>query len=365
MMRRQAPKSPEVAPRGGGIDSRSMYTHCFVCHAPFPTGTLVEHFPVGRRIAYDPERGRLWAICEACGGWTLAPFAERWEALEELERIVTAYGGRRARLAGKTDNIALFKVGPVDIVRVGRTDLVEEAAWRYGRPAERRPASGEANPFAPRPLRLGERLLGMAYLMRSRIDGKHGTSQRGTMRRWIRFGDVAWRGERECKACGFVIRELSYFQCRALILREGEAGGLTPSLVRACPQCHDEMDGGLHLDGTSAEFVLRRVLAYQHDRGTPPGHLRAAAHLIELGGGPSGLSSILARYSRYLGDLPITSAVALRVLANDAYEQRLLGLEAAAVERQWQREEELASIIDGDLTDIPSIEGMRLKLRGL
>ncbi len=354
----------ERHPEAHQPSDRRMYTHCFVCHARFPSGTLAEHFPVGRRVAYDPERGRLWAICEACGGWTLAPIAERWEALEELERLVTTYGGRRARLAGKTDNIALFKVGQGDIVRVGRTDLIEEAAWRYGRPTEGPPASGEANPFARRPLRLGERLLGMAYLMRSSIDGKHLTSRRGTMRRWIRFGSVAWRGSRECKACGFVIGELSYFDCRALILRDSEAEGFTPSLVRACPRCHDEMDGGLHLDGTSAEFVLRRVLAHQHDNGTPLGHLRAAAHLIELGGGPAGLSSILARYGRYLGDLPLTSAVALRVLANDAYEERLLGLEAAAVERQWQREEELASIIDGDLTDIPTLEGMRLKMRG-
>jgi len=341
-----------------------MYTHCFVCHARFPSGTLAEHFPVGRRVAYDPERGRLWAICEACGGWTLAPIAERWEALEELERLVTAYGGRRARLAGKTDNIALFKVGQGDIVRVGRTDLIEEAAWRYGRATGGSPASGGANPFAARPLRLGERFLGMAYSMRTRLAGQHVTSQRDTVRRWIRFGDVAWRGERACKACGFVIRELSYFQCRVLILRDSGADGRTPSLVRPCPRCRDEADGGLHLEGTSAEFVLRRVLAHQHDRGTPTGHLRAAAHLIELGGGPAGLSSILAKYGRYLGDLPLTSSVALRVLANDAYEERLLGLEAASVERQWEREEELASIIDGDLTDIPTLDGMRLKLRG-
>jgi len=341
-----------------------MFTHCFVCHAPFPPGTLVEHFPLGRRIAYDPERGRLWAVCDACSGWTLAPFAQRWEALEELEKVVTTRGSRGARLAGKTDNIALFKVGRSEVIRIGSTSLVEEAMWRYGRAVPRASDANGPNPFAPRRLSLRERLLGVRYLLRAMGDGKHMGDQGKEMRRWVRFGDVAWRGHRACKACGFVLKEVSFFQCRTLILKDAGEDSLTPSLVRACPRCLDEDLGGLHLEGTSAELVLRRVLARQQINGNPPGHLRAAAHLIELGGGAAGLSSILARYGRYLSDVPITSAVALRVLANDAYEQHLLNLEAAAVERQWQREEELAAIIDGDLTDIPNIERMRIELRG-
>ena len=341
-----------------------MFTHCFVCHAPFPVGTLVEHFPLGRRIAYDPERGRLWAVCDACSGWTLAPFEGRWEALEELEKIVTTRGARGARLAGKTDNIALFKVGRSEVIRVGATDLIEEAAWRYGRAAPIAAGANGPNPFAARRLSLGEWLLGNAYLVRSGLSGKHRGTRRGDLRRWVRFGDVAWRGNRGCKVCGETIEELSFFQCRTFILRDAGEDSLTPSLVRACPRCRDEEEGGLHLEGTSAEFVLRRMLARQQINGNPPGHLRAAAHLIEMGGGAAGLGSILAKYGRYLSDLPITSAVALRVLANDAHEQRLLTLEAAAVERQWQQEEELASIIDGDLTDIPNIEKMRIELRG-
>jgi hypothetical protein len=342
-----------------------MFTHCFVCNARFPPGKVVEHFPVGRRIAYDMERGRLWAICDACGGWTLAPLTDRWEAMEELERLVTAHGGGRARLAGKTQNVALFKVGAADIIRIGHTKLIEEAEWRYGRATPAATGTNAPNPFAPRRLSMGEWLLGNAYLIRSGMAGKHRGSQRGAMRRWVRFGDVAWRGQGTCRACGLVIRELTYFDCRTLILKDGGGESLTPHLVRACPRCKDEVDGGLHLEGTAAEFVLRRVLAHQQDRGNPPGHLRAAAHLIEMGGGPTALSSILARYGRYLSDLPITSAVALRVLANDAYEQRMLGLEATSIERQWRHEEELASIIDGDLSHAPTLEAMRLKMRGL
>ncbi|HSR42462.1 MAG TPA: hypothetical protein VLL48_09825, partial [Longimicrobiales bacterium] len=61
-----------------------MFTRCLVCQTPFPENEYLEHFPRGDRIAYDPEKGRLWAVCRACKRWTLAPIEERWEALDEL-----------------------------------------------------------------------------------------------------------------------------------------------------------------------------------------------------------------------------------------------------------------------------------------
>jgi len=60
----------------------------------------------------------------------------------------------------------------------------------------------------------------------------------------------------------------------------------------------------------------------------------------------------------------VTSAVALRVLATEAYEQRLLALEVSAVERRWRQEEELASIVDGVLTPFPALERIRREMRG-
>ena len=66
------------------MERRAVIRRCLACHRPFPGNDVVEHFPASRRIAYDPERGRLWAICDGCGRWTLAPIETRWEALEEL-----------------------------------------------------------------------------------------------------------------------------------------------------------------------------------------------------------------------------------------------------------------------------------------
>src|SRR5690606_4523205 len=110
------------------------YRACLICGAPFAPNEELEWLPRGRRVAFDPARGRLWIVCLRCRRWSLAPIDERWEALEELERATRD----RARPLAHTDNIALFRLGRVDLVRVGRAELAEEAWWRYGRELARR-----------------------------------------------------------------------------------------------------------------------------------------------------------------------------------------------------------------------------------
>ena len=84
-----------------------MFTHCLVCHTPFQPNEGVEYFSTSTRVAYDAERGRLWAVCRFCKRWSLAPIEERWEALEELEKTVKD----RAKLLSQTDNVALTARG--------------------------------------------------------------------------------------------------------------------------------------------------------------------------------------------------------------------------------------------------------------
>ena len=95
-----------------------MFTHCLVCHTPFPPNEELEFFSTSTRVAYDAARGRLWAICRSCKRWSLAPIEERWEALEELEKAVKD----RAKLLSQTDNVALLRAGELDVVRVGRAE---------------------------------------------------------------------------------------------------------------------------------------------------------------------------------------------------------------------------------------------------
>ena len=105
-----------------------MYSTCIFCHSKLGENESVEHFPVGRRLAFDAARGRLWVVCRRCERWNLSPLEERWEAIEDCERLF-----RDTRLRVSTDNIGLARVGEgLELVRVGEPLRPELAAWRYG-----------------------------------------------------------------------------------------------------------------------------------------------------------------------------------------------------------------------------------------
>src|SRR5215208_5506632 len=105
-----------------------MYSTCIFCHSSLGTNEAVEHFPVGKRLAFDAAKGRLWVVCRQCERWNLSPLEERWEAIEEAERL---YRDTRRRVA--TDNIGLAKLRDgTELVRIGEPLRPEFAAWRYG-----------------------------------------------------------------------------------------------------------------------------------------------------------------------------------------------------------------------------------------
>jgi hypothetical protein len=72
-------------------------------------------------------------VCTGCDRWNLAPIEERWEAVEECERLF-----RATRLRYSTGNVGLAQLrSGVDLVRIGRALRPEVAAWRYGRLLDR------------------------------------------------------------------------------------------------------------------------------------------------------------------------------------------------------------------------------------
>jgi len=105
-----------------------VYSTCIFCQSALGENESVEHFPVGRRLAFDAARGRLWVVCRRCERWNLSPIEERWEAIEDCERLF-----RGTRLRVSTDNIGLAKVAEgLELVRIGEPLRPELAAWRYG-----------------------------------------------------------------------------------------------------------------------------------------------------------------------------------------------------------------------------------------
>lgn len=98
------------------------------CHGQFGTNEALEAFPVGRRIAFDAIKGRLWVVCRRCERWNLSPLEECWEAMEEAERL---FSGTRLRTSTEQVGLARLNEG-LELVRIGQPLRPEFAAWRYG-----------------------------------------------------------------------------------------------------------------------------------------------------------------------------------------------------------------------------------------
>lgn len=105
-----------------------MYSTCLYCNNHLGTNEVIETFPVGRRLAFDQAKGRFWVVCRKCEKWNLSPLEERWEAIEECERLF-----HDARKRVSTDNIGLARLREgLELVRIGEPQRPEFAAWRYG-----------------------------------------------------------------------------------------------------------------------------------------------------------------------------------------------------------------------------------------
>ena len=105
-----------------------MYQTCLFCNKPLGANEVVETFPIGRRLAFDSAKGRLWVVCRKCQRWNLTPLEERWEAVEGCERLF-----RETPMRASTENIGLARHREgLDLVRIGEPPRGEFAAWRYG-----------------------------------------------------------------------------------------------------------------------------------------------------------------------------------------------------------------------------------------
>lgn len=287
---------------------------------------------------------------------------DRWEAIEELERAVRD----RGRVLSQTDTIALVKVGPLEVVRVGNASRTEEAWWRYGRELVRRRTSygrltvaagaASAAVVAGGWATGGISFFGAWWLWSQAPDG----IKRGA--RWLRFGSAAWRGREHCEKCGHEFTDVSFRERQNLVLLPDTERTGNVVLGARCPRCLDLEEGGLRLKDRAAERTIQRVLAYHHFDGASETRVRSATRLIEEAGSARDLTRILLRGGRRMGDLQRTGAIALEISANESSEQKALEMELAELEAVWRKEEELAAIIDDELTDVPLLESFRRKV---
>ena len=87
---------------------------CATCGRPFPANGELVSLPHGKRLAFDPELGRVWRICTKCG---------EWSAVDDAVVVSAAAADLGIRLLNATPSdqaagAALFKTGPLEVLRV-------------------------------------------------------------------------------------------------------------------------------------------------------------------------------------------------------------------------------------------------------
>ena len=104
-----------------------MYAHCVFCRSALGRNEALEAFPWAGAWPSMPRRGGSVA-CPRCERWNLMPLEERWEAIEAAERLY-----RDARRRVSTEHVGLARLADgTELVRIGRPQRPEFAAWRYG-----------------------------------------------------------------------------------------------------------------------------------------------------------------------------------------------------------------------------------------
>lgn len=325
-----------------------LLTRCIFCRKPFPENGVFGRLPPGRRLAFDPGRGRLWVVCESCHRWNLCPIENRWEALHELERMVRD----RSRLVAETANIVLLSAGELFLIRVGKAGLAERAWWRYGRELNQRRTRFHSTRSQIAAYTFGA----MAYLSDMVGLGDEDLSigwddtPAADILRWRRFGWAAWHGKIACPFCNSSLRALRYDLSWWVFPHIDPTTGRTAVEV-PCPRCDPWTPEKVYtIEGPEAQNVLRRLLAYQHISGATEDTIKDAAHLIESVGSPERFEMRVTEERKSLWGMGKTHSIALEIALNDSVERRMMEQELQALEFMWKREEELARIIDEELT---------------
>ena len=358
-----------------------MYTTCLFCTNDLGRNEVLPTFPVGSRLAFDAERGRLWVICPHCHRWNLSPLDERWEAVEACERRF-----RSSKLRYSTDNIGLAYLREgLALVRIGPALKPEIAAWRYGRvlgrwlPAIRRdPLLG----FARQWQRLGERAADLAFRRLFRIRLGYDLTT------WLR---IYGRAERVLAVARADDGAVAVIRSRHLD---------HSALVRPDPrepwQLLVQHDRGLAmLNGQAGLHVAGKLFAVLNGPGSDAASVRWAIGKLEDAANPDGYFARVAAIAMRcwwgkhpdappetviespassdaerlalsitkrsfwgrgglgseprtpLPRLPLVDRLALEMAANEDTERRALEGELALLHAAWRQAEEIAAIADG------------------
>jgi hypothetical protein len=338
-----------------------VYATCLFCNKPLGQNEAVERFPVGRRLAFDATKGRLWVVCPSCERWNLSPLEERWEAIEDSERLY-----RSTRLRAATDQIGLARLRDgTELIRIGQPLRPEFAAWRYGDQFGRR--------------RRRNLLIAGAGV------GAVGALVVGGMAAGVSIGGFGWlifnatrsvvKGNLQSMAARIRTSDNQILKVRLghlseTVIDRGEGSPISIDVK------HEK--GRWRFDGAEAVRVASTLMPKVNRYGGTKQTIAEAVEALERRKGSEGyLESIAAIASRVtrpsvwghetqengLFGLTRVQRLAFEMALHEEAERRALEGELAELERAWRDAEEIAHIADNLL--VPVAVGERIdQLRG-
>ena len=361
-----------------------MYSACLFCNAHLGENDQLPTLTVGRRIAFDEAKSRLWVVCPRCARWNLTPLEERWEAIEQCERLY-----RGTRLRASTDNVGLAQLrSGLELVRIGPALLPEIASWRYGARLLRRDSDEPSDVgLIVRSTRLLARSAASAVVrsayaaglssdvvLRMHTLGRGGavlarTSDEHGRAVTIRYShiesaelirperDEPWRLRVQHDHGLATLTDSSGLRVAGKMLATLNFGAATEEdISRAASKLDDAGDPENYFSRV-ASLAIRtswgRDPNAPHDNHAEPAArsfaeklaLRLATRSFWAHGGTG--SQELATLHR----LPAIDRLALEMAANEDFERRALAGELAALRDAWRDAEEIAAIADNLLAD--------------
>ena len=329
-----------------------MYRNCIFCSAPLGANEALETFPVGRQLAFDAWKGRLWAVCPFCARWNLSPIEERWESVEEAEKLF-----RDARLRVQSENVGVAQLPDgTRLVRVGTAVPGELAAWRYGTQLLRRrrrylvggvvSAVGSVAIYGGITA-MGAGLFGLiaasSWFERRRkqkvvhrLPDPDGAPRDVIVRRWhldgVRLGATDADGD-----LAIEIRDA----------HRKKPGGWDDKVRRKSKDI-------VVVSGSDARAFLARAMVHVNHKGATPNKLSDANRILSDVGSAEKILRIAASSGSALGDragsnpkvIKPTDALVLEMALNEESERRALEGELAGLEAAWREAEEIAAIAD-------------------
>jgi hypothetical protein len=306
------------------------------CNRSLGQNEVVEHFPVGRRLAFDAERGRLWVVCRKCERWNLSPLEERWEAVETCERLF-----RDTRVRVSTENVGLARHPEgLELVRIGQPMRPEFAAWRYG------------DQFGRRRKRALVYTVGGAVVVGGVLIGGAATGAISA----VVLGQTGnlwnvWMN-------GRTLVKLRTDDDRVLKLKNPDLLGtrLRPAddgVGFALEVRRGRKKEWFH--GSEAERMVARIVPKMNRMGGKQRTVEEAVGEIEHHGHPDDFLAQVVTGDRfrdkkgvpgYINKMPTPTKLALEMALHEEQERRALEGELWRLERAWEEAEEIAAISD-------------------